>query len=194
MKFPLCIMLTPARSSNAVQVLQALSCCQALASIGSDVAVEVGSSSAALRIVGDPLEIKTFEWTRSKLVDSTNREFVQTVSSETGALRSFEFKIRTQVGFRAYSFLSLVRLDGLDEGCVFAVNMCVLSCSQFEFSADIKRMSVLAQRVQRNGSADKELFAFVKGSPESIQNLCDPVTLPHDYDRVLMTYTKKVRC
>ncbi len=87
-----------ARLSDAQQVLQALSCCQALASIGSDVAVDVGSSSASLRIVGDPLEIKTFEWTRSKLVDSSNREFVQTVSSEVGAMRPFEFKIRTQVG------------------------------------------------------------------------------------------------
>jgi hypothetical protein len=55
-------------------------------------------------------------------------------------------------------------------------------------------MSVLAQRVQHNGAVDNGLFAFVKGSPESIQSLCDPGTLPRDYDRTLMTYTKKVRC
>jgi len=45
-------------------------------------------------------------------------------------------------------------------------------------------MSVLAE------AKDKSLLSFVKGSPEVIQSLCSPHTLPKDFDRELEVYTK----
>ena len=38
---------------------------------------------------------------------------------------------------------------------------------------------------------DKQFLAFVKGSPEKIQELCDPSTIPANYDDVLEVYTKE---
>lgn len=38
---------------------------------------------------------------------------------------------------------------------------------------------------------DKQFLAFVKGSPEKIQELCDPSTLPKNYEEVLEVYTKE---
>lgn len=38
---------------------------------------------------------------------------------------------------------------------------------------------------------DKQFIAFVKGSPEKIQELCDPSTLPNNFEEVLETYTKE---
>ena len=38
---------------------------------------------------------------------------------------------------------------------------------------------------------DNKFKAFVKGSPEKISELCNPNTLPKDFQDVLMKYTKE---
>lgn len=57
---------------------------------------------------------------------------------------------------------------------------------RFDFSSGLQRMSVICKN-----QLDNKFLAFVKGSPEKIQELCDPSTLPHNYEEILEIYTKE---
>ncbi|XP_046673122.1 polyamine-transporting ATPase 13A3-like isoform X2 [Homalodisca vitripennis] len=57
---------------------------------------------------------------------------------------------------------------------------------QFPFSSSLQRMSVIAR--QLNGS---HFTIFCKGSPEMIQGLCRPDTVPADFSRQLEEYTQE---
>ena len=57
---------------------------------------------------------------------------------------------------------------------------------RFDFSSSLQRMSVICKNY-----FDNKFRCFVKGSPEKIQELCDPQTMPGNYDEVLEQYTKE---
>ena len=47
-------------------------------------------------------------------------------------------------------------------------------------------MSVIAK-----SSFDDKFWAFVKGSPEKVSELCDANTLPENFDNILNSYAKE---
>ncbi|OBA19758.1 hypothetical protein METBIDRAFT_12805 [Metschnikowia bicuspidata var. bicuspidata NRRL YB-4993] len=53
---------------------------------------------------------------------------------------------------------------------------------EFEFVAALRRMSVL---VERNGNN----YIFTKGAPEVMLDICDPTTIPSEYEELLHKYT-----
>uniref|UniRef100_A0A1I8HML9 Cation-transporting ATPase n=1 Tax=Macrostomum lignano TaxID=282301 RepID=A0A1I8HML9_9PLAT len=57
---------------------------------------------------------------------------------------------------------------------------------QFTFSSSLQRMSVIARRL----GAD-HFTAYVKGSPEMVQSLCRPETIPASFHDCLMLYTRQ---
>jgi len=60
----------------------------------------------------------------------------------------------------------------------------------FQFSSDVQRMSVVTRVVeeQQEGFTEPSTRVFCKGSPEMIQRLCLPDTIPLDYTTVLESY------
>jgi len=60
----------------------------------------------------------------------------------------------------------------------------------FQFSSDVQRMSVVTRVMeeQQEGFSKPATRVFCKGSPEMIQRLCLPDTLPPDYTSVLESY------
>jgi magnesium-transporting ATPase (P-type) len=56
---------------------------------------------------------------------------------------------------------------------------------QYPFSSQLMRMSVLAS------APSGARFVFTKGSPEKIQELCAPASVPADFDDVVRRYTKE---
>jgi len=60
----------------------------------------------------------------------------------------------------------------------------------FQFSSDVQRMSVITRVVeeQQEGFTQPCTRVFCKGSPEMIQKLCLPETIPHNYTSVLESY------
>jgi P-type E1-E2 ATPase len=62
----------------------------------------------------------------------------------------------------------------------------LLLIKKFEFSSELQRMSV----VVRN-NIDREILCYIKGSPESIQSLCDEESIPKNYSEQLDNYTSR---
>ena len=60
----------------------------------------------------------------------------------------------------------------------------------FQFSSDMQRMSVVIRVVeeQQGGFTEPSTRVFCKGSPEMIQRLCLPETIPPDYIIVMENY------
>lgn len=56
---------------------------------------------------------------------------------------------------------------------------------RFDFSSKLQRMSVIVRNFY-----DGSFKAYVKGSPERIQELCDPSSLPKNYEEILQIYTE----
>jgi len=112
-----------------------LACCQSLALMDD-------------ALVGDPLEVQTFEAAKATLQD-------------TGDLKGYQQLIK-------------LRVSTSDEAVTYGVR------EQFEFSSSLQRMSTLSVDLSSG-----QIWAFVKGSPEMMESLCTPQSLPDDYKQVL---------
>lgn len=55
---------------------------------------------------------------------------------------------------------------------------------RFEFSSKLQRMSVIVKNLANNS-----FRTYVKGSPEMIRELCNPTTLPNNFEEILEIYT-----
>ncbi|KJE95551.1 ATPase type 13A2 isoform 3, variant [Capsaspora owczarzaki ATCC 30864] len=55
---------------------------------------------------------------------------------------------------------------------------------QFHFSSHLQRMSVIVNHLEQ-----REMAVYVKGSPEMLRELCNPASIPADYNEKLSAYT-----
>ena len=63
----------------------------------------------------------------------------------------------------------------------------------FQFSSDVQRMSVVTRVMEerQEGFTEPVTMVFCKGSPEMIQRLCLPDTIPDDFTTVLENYASR---
>ena len=64
-------------------------------------------------------------------------------------------------------------------------NYTIALVRRFDFSSKLQRMSVIVKNM-----LDGEFRSYVKGSPERIRELCNPSTLPENFDEILQIYTE----
>lgn len=98
-------------------------------------------------LLGDPLDMKMFEFTNYLYKEEFNGNSTPLVYEKAGS-EPFGFKIH----------------------------------KEFEFVAALRRMSVIVER-------NNKYQVFVKGAPEVMLDICDPVTIPDDYEELLHGYT-----
>lgn len=147
------------------------------------------------KIIGDPLDLQMFEATGWMLeepdVDDENKFYLLAPT----IVRPPRRKLRTPPEAETYassggSSSSCSSTD--DELDVVTVNTnqkCqkdVGILRQFPFSSSLQRMSVVTK--QFNGS---QYVVYAKGAPEKIASLCDPSTIPEDFNEVLHGYTHR---
>lgn len=60
---------------------------------------------------------------------------------------------------------------------------------EYEFVSNLRRMSVIATASGAAGAGER--YIFTKGAPEVMTDICDPLTLPTDYEDVLYGYTHR---
>lgn len=98
-------------------------------------------------LVGDPLDVKMFEFTKWNFSEEFGGSNVPLVYENVGK-ETFGYKI-----FKEY-----------------------------EFIAALRRMSVLVEK-------DGLKYVFTKGAPEVMLDICDPTTIPGNYEHLLHKYT-----
>ncbi|GLB37530.1 putative P5-type ATPase cation transporter [Lyophyllum shimeji] len=133
-------------------------------------------------IIGDPLDVKMFEFTgwtleegkvsgigvvKSKRAAAEQTALVQTVVRPPG---SAQFKLE----------------DALKGSAKHAHFLELGVIRTFEFVSSLRRMSVIVKRLKSNS-----MEIYVKGAPEVMADICDRDSFPQDYDDLLSYYTRR---
>ncbi|KAK0551268.1 hypothetical protein OC846_001097 [Tilletia horrida] len=139
-------------------------------------------------VIGDPLDIKMFEFTGWTLDEGQDRS--ARASSQTGTAKYG----KSNVSDRTPALVqTVVRPPG---GQAFEVEDAIKAgrhahflelgvLRTFEFVSSLRRMSVIVKRLR-----SESMEVFVKGAPEVMADICDKASFPEDYDDLLTYYTK----
>ncbi|KAJ5220798.1 cation-transporting ATPase [Penicillium citrinum] len=123
-------------------------------------------------LLGDPLDVKMFQFTGWSYEEGGNNSSEQTGAHFDTISPSIARPPATHVG------------EAQRNGPNIPVELGVLR--NFEFVSHLRRASVVVRQFGDNGAN-----FFVKGAPESIRDICVPESLPSDYDDLLNHYTHK---
>ncbi|KAF9913042.1 hypothetical protein EC991_005910 [Linnemannia zychae] len=145
-------------------------------------------------LIGDPLDLKMFEFTQWTLEEgglgartaSVSESTAQNGSSGNGGIVSTvvrppggkQFNLDDMIAKHNNNSSQIA--DGGEGGAFLELG--IIRC--FEFVSSLRRMSVIVKRLHSPG-----LDIFVKGAPEVMTDICLKDTLPLDYQERLAYYT-----
>ncbi|XP_022160995.1 probable cation-transporting ATPase 13A3 isoform X2 [Myzus persicae] len=117
------------------------------------------------KLSGDPLDFKMFESTGWLLEEPETSEDIQ-----------FDLVMPVVVRPPNKNTFTTIEQIGQEIGII----------RQFPFSSSLQCMSVIAKHLSSNLT-----HVYTKGSPEKILSLCNPSSIPPDFDQVLQRFTKQ---
>lgn len=159
-------------------LLHALATCHALKLVDGEV-------------IGDPLDLRMFEFTGWALEEGAERAAPSKPTTSAKPAQSSGGRVPdraatlVQTVVRPPGGASFRIEDALKAGTKHAHFLELGILRTLEFTAALRRMSVLVKKLKSNS-----VEAYVKGAPEVMREICDPATLPADYDQQLAFYTK----
>lgn len=149
--------------------LHALATCHSLKSVDNEV-------------IGDPLDVKMFEFTKWTLEEGR--------VAGTGTIKSkgmiIEQAALVQTVVRPPGSAQFRLEDALKGSARHAHFLELGVIRTFEFVSSLRRMSVIVRRLK---STSMEIY--VKGAPEVMADICDKESFPQDYDDLLSYYTRR---
>ncbi|KAF9263238.1 hypothetical protein L218DRAFT_959259 [Marasmius fiardii PR-910] len=135
-------------------------------------------------MVGDPLDVKMFEFTKWTLEEGHAVSGTGVIKDKTGAVREQTSLVQTVVRPPGSAQF---RLEDALKGTKKHAHFLELGVIRtFEFVSALRRMSVIVKRLR---SASMEIY--VKGAPEVMAEICEKDSFPQDYDDLLSYYTKR---
>lgn len=139
-------------------------------------------------VIGDPLDVKMFEYTGWTLDEGRDQAAKATTKSGTAKDGKSRLTDRApalvQTVVRPPGGEAFEPEDAVKPGRhAHFLELGVLRT--FEFVSQLRRMSVIVKRLKSSS-----LEIFVKGAPEVMGDICDPSSFPADYDDLLAYYTK----
>jgi cation-transporting ATPase 13A3/4/5 len=137
---------------------------------------------------GDPLELKVFEFSNATLIEPhTAQSNVTSSNAMDTYLCEITLDLPSNIPFMVKAVNAMnPALDSCCQSSDSGKPWVGHILHQFEFVPSLQRMGVLL-RVPHNG----KVLSLVKGSPEMIQALSDPASIPSDYEKTLLEYTRK---
>ncbi|CAI2162186.1 8461_t:CDS:10 [Funneliformis geosporum] len=153
------------------------------------------------KLIGDPLDLKMFEFTKWLLEESVQNtscppNFTRISNeSSTSSFRpatpnsmvgsgSIVPTVVRPPGSRKFELSDLLDNDGKDGERKNTPFLELGIIRTFEFVSSLRRMSVLVKRLR-----SPTIEVYVKGAPEVMREICKPDSIPEDYDELLNYYT-----
>ncbi|KAI0940528.1 hypothetical protein AcW1_003699 [Taiwanofungus camphoratus] len=155
-------------SKDKANFLHALATCHSLKKVDGEV-------------IGDPLDVKMFEFTKWTLEEG-DVAGTGVVKSRTGGERPAAL---VQTVVRPPGSAQF-RLEDALKGGRHAHFLELGVIRTFDFVSALRRMSVIVKRLKSN-----TMEVYVKGAPEIMGDICDKDSFPQDYDDLLSYYTKR---
>ena len=144
-------------------------------------------------LIGDPLDLKMFEFsgwsmddphslTADALQHSTNEDIVPTIVRPPGSSpTNFDALLASNAATKTTTQAGARRPPA---------EIAIIKC--FEFSAALRRMSVICRMACLTSpdasASSSDMAVLCKGSPESIQSICLPDTIPAEYNSAMAEY------
>ncbi len=139
-------------------------------------------------VIGDPLDVKMFEYTGWTLDEGKDR--MAKATTKTGTAKDGKSRLTerppalVQTVVRPPGGQAFDVEDALKPGRhAHFLELGVLRT--FDFVSQLRRMSVVVKRLKSDS-----MEVFVKGAPEVMSDICLPESFPSDYDDLLAYYTK----
>ena len=124
------------------------------------------------KVIGDPLDVEMFKftgWTFSDHGEGIGGSIISSVfrSPGSGPFKANEFMSHSeQVEGKQHTELGVLKT--------------------FEFSSSLRRLSVVVKDLGNDTT-----YAFSKGSPEGIREICEKDSIPSNFDEVMNDYARK---
>ena len=150
--------------------IECLACCQGITRVKD-------------KIIGDPIDVEMFESTGWELIeepeDITNYDSRIATYVRPREEKSLTEKLKGLAGFMQDPQNEEIQnrmKDHYELGIV----------RRFDFSSKLQRMSTLVKNLSQ-----PNFTCYCKGSPEKIKELCQPKTIPQDFNEQLNNYTSR---
>ena len=150
--------------------IECLACCQGITRVNG-------------KLIGDPIDVEMFESTGWELIEEpedTNNYNPRI----TTFVRPSEEKSLTEKLNGLGGFINDPNNEEIQNRMKDHYELGIVR--RFDFSSKLQRMSTLVENISL-----KTFTSYVKGSPEKIKELCQPKTIPSDFNEVLNNYTSK---
>ncbi|KAG0347027.1 hypothetical protein BG004_000252 [Podila humilis] len=153
---------------RSTSLLYAMATCHSIKSLNGD-------------LIGDPLDLKMFDFTQWVLEEggmgARTSGVSETVHNRSkGNLGGIVSTVVRPPGGKLFNLADII--DGKNSFLELGISRC------FEFVSSLRRMSVIVKRLNSPG-----MDIYVKGAPEAMVDICRNETLPQDYAERLTYYT-----
>ncbi|KAL1923846.1 uncharacterized protein VTP21DRAFT_8826 [Calcarisporiella thermophila] len=163
------------QKESAHQLVCAMASCQGLSYVDD-------------QLIGDPLELRMFEFTGWTLEENVVQPNDNDSGTRGGVMDELEV-MKTDEEDQSQVAITVVRSPPPKEKRgEYSVEWGSVECAvlrRFEFIPSLRRMSVIAKRL-----GESSLSVYVKGAPEVIRSLCTR-GIPEDFDEELGYYTHR---
>ncbi|KAJ2758469.1 hypothetical protein H4S06_002684 [Coemansia sp. BCRC 34490] len=161
--------ITTCADVAGINILEAIASCHSLQLVDN-------------QLVGDPLEIKMFEFSGWKMYENENTR-ATVVCPPMFASYANGF---SQTNVKEEASSCYLADQGGDSS--YKERPCAVEIiKSFNFASELRRASVVVQKQSTKQHAE----AYVKGAPEVIKDICLPETVPSEYAAILDDYTQK---
>lgn len=133
-------------------------------------------------VMGDPLDVKMFEFTGWTLEESTTTVPLKKGNAGEGTSTQTAPLVQNIVrppGTRRFTLDDALKGDKRTHFLELGV------IRTFEFVSALRRMTVITKRLR-----SKSMEIYLKGAPEILREVCDASSFPADYDDLLSYYTR----